>query len=255
MSDLLLLDKSPLGVVTITLNRPQVMNALNSALREALVNTLRQLAGDPEVRVLILKGNGKAFCAGLDLAELSTHGLPTSGPHNDPIRALEAMPCPTIAVVQGVAITGGLELALACDMVLAGSNARFADTHVRMGVLPGWGLSQKLSRLVGKGRAMELSMSGNFLDADLAQQWGLVNRLIPDPDLHEQALALANDMATAPPAMAQAYKRLIDDGYKLPMGEALTLERQRSRQWASELTSAQLSHASQSVKERGREQH
>lgn len=255
MSDILLLEKTPLGVATVTLNRPQVMNALNSALREALVRTLRQLAGDPDVRVLILKGNGKAFCAGLDLAELSTNGLPASGPHNDPISALESMPCPTIAVVQGVAITGGLELALACDMVLAGNSARFADTHVRMGVLPGWGLSQKLSRLVGKGRAMELSMSGNFVDAELAQRWGLVNRLIPDPDLHDRALALANDMATAPPEMAQAYKRLIVDGYQLPMGEALALERQRSREWASELTSAQLSHASQSVKQRGRAQH
>ncbi|MGV0983159.1 MAG: enoyl-CoA hydratase [Limnohabitans sp.] len=254
MSDILLLEQTEQGVATLTLNRPEVMNALSSALREALVDRLHQLANDPCVRVLILKGAGKAFCAGLDLAELSSHGLPPSGPHNDPVTALASMPCPTIAAVQGVAVTGGLELMLACDMVLASHSARFADTHVRMGVLPGWGLSQKLSRILGRSRAMELSMSGNFMGAEQAERWGLVNRLVPDDALQAQALALAQDIATAPREMTHAYKRLIDEGYQLPLGEALALERQRSQAWAKQLTAASLSGTSNAVKQRGRGQ-
>lgn len=254
MSDILLLEQTEQGVATLTLNRPEVMNALSSALREALVDRLHQLANDPHVRVLVLKGAGKAFCAGLDLAELSSHGLPPSGPHNDPVTALASMLCPTIAAVQGVAVTGGLELMLACDMVLASHSARFADTHVRMGVLPGWGLSQKLSRMLGRSRAMELSMSGNFMGAEQAERWGLVNRLVPDDALQAQALALAQDIATAPREMTHAYKRLIDEGYQLPLGEALALERQRSQAWAKQLTAASLSGTSNAVKQRGRGQ-
>jgi len=254
MSDILLLEQTEQGIATLTLNRPQVMNALSTALREALVQQLHQLANDARVRVLILRGAGPAFCAGLDLAELSSHGLPPLGSHNDPVAALASMPCPTIAAVQGVAVTGGLELMLACDMVLASHSARFADTHVRMGVLPGWGLSQKLSRIVGRARAMELSMSGNFMGAEQAERWGLVNRRVPDAELQGQAMALAQDIATAPREMTHAYKRLIDEGYQLPMGEALALERQRSQDWARQLTAASLSGTSAAVKQRGRGQ-
>ena len=254
MSNILLLEQSEHGIATVTLNRPEVMNALNSALREALVQLLQQLAKDTRVRVLVLRGANQTFCAGLDLKELSTHGLPLSGLHNDPVAALAAMPCPTIAAVQGVAVTGGLELALACDMVLASSSARFADTHVRMGVLPGWGLSQKLSRLVGQARAMELSMSGNFMGAAQAERWGLINRCVPNDTLDEQTFALAKDIATAPPEMAQAYKRLIGDGYKLPMGEALVLEQQRSQAWVRQLSAASLSDSSSAVRLRARQQ-
>ena len=128
-----------------------------------------------------LTGAGKAFCAGLDLRELGSEGVPTLGDASDPVRALAAFGKPVIAAVNGAAVTGGFELALACDVLLASTEARFADTHARIGVIPGWGLSQKLSRLIGLPRAKEMAFSGNFIDAETAERWGLVNRVL-SPD-------------------------------------------------------------------------
>jgi enoyl-CoA hydratase len=127
-----------------------------------------------------------------------------------------------------VAITGGFELALACDLLLASSEARFADTHARVGVMPGWGLSQKLSRLIGIHRAKEVSLTGNFLSAQQAQAWGLLNRVTEPEELLPQARALACDMLSALPHMLVAYKRVIDDGYAASFGEGMTIERARA---------------------------
>lgn len=120
-------------------------------------------------------------------------------------------------------------MALACDVLIASTNARFADTHARVGVMPGWGLSQRLPRLIGPYRAKELSLSGRFLDAAEARDWGLVNRVVAPPDLMPTALALAREMAEADAAMLAALKGVIDAGYALPLGEGLTLERERAR--------------------------
>ena len=252
--DLLTLSHPHDGVALITLNRPDALNALSMALREALVQALHTLAADPATRVVVLTGAGRAFCAGLDLKELGQGGLPPAGPHNDPVAALHAMPQPVIGALNGAAVTGGLELALACDILLASSQARLADTHARIGILPGWGLSQKLSRLVGRSRAMEMSMSGNFVDAATAERWGLVNRVLAPEALLPAALALAQDIASADPEMVAAYKRVIDDGHRLPLGEALALEVQRNRAWAAGLTPAALARRREQVQARGRQQ-
>ena len=255
MTDTPLLLSYPLpGCACLTLNRPQALNALSSALRSALVDALGKLDADDSVRVVVLTGEGKAFCAGLDLHELGEQGVPELSGPNDPVQALHQFHKPLIAAINGAAVTGGLELALACDILLASSNARFADTHARIGVIPGWGLSQKLSRLIGLLRAKEMAFSGNFVDAETAERWGLVNRVLPHANLMPAALALATDIASAEPKMVRAYKRLIDEGHLLPLGEALALETQRSAEWAALQTPGDLAQRREAVQQRGRTQ-
>lgn len=255
---LLRIERAQPGCVLLTLDRPRARNALSLALRREFVRTFAALAGEPDLRVVVLTGAGEAFCAGLDLKELASSADPaaavTPAPQDDPVLALERFPWPVIGAVNGAAITGGFELALACDVLLASTAARFADTHARIGVLPGWGLSQKLQRLVGIARAKELAFSGNFLDAQRAAAWGLVNRVVDPRDLLPQALQLAADMASALPEMLRAYKRLIDDGAALPLGEALALEKQRSAEWARGLAAGAVEQRRHAVAQRGREQ-
>lgn len=211
-------------VATVTLNRPQAMNALSKALRSELYKAMVRLDADEAVRVVILTGAGeRAFTAGLDLKELGSQAgalgsANATGAEENPVKAIELCRKPVIGAINGVAITGGFEVALACDILIASENARFADTHARVGVMPGWGLSQKLSRLIGLSRAKELSMSGNFLDAATAERWGLVNRVVPASQLMPVARKLAEDIASADPTFIAAYKRLIDDGFALPFG-------------------------------------
>jgi enoyl-CoA hydratase len=222
------------AVATVTLNRPEAMNALSRALRAEFAAAMRGLAADDGIRAIVLTGAGeRAFTAGLDLKELGADtgnlgAANAEGADENPVKAIELCPQPVIGAINGVAITGGFEVALACDMLIASTNARFADTHARVGVMPGWGLSQKLSRLIGLGRAKELSLTGNFLGAEAARDWGLVNRVVAPADLLPAAQALARDIASADPAMVRAYRALIDDGYALPYGEALALEHARS---------------------------
>jgi len=232
----LLVDKKD-GVATVTLNRPEAMNALSMQLRTAIAEAFEQLSADDDVRVIVVTGAGKrAFTAGLDLKELGSTpgalgsaGHQTDTPVKDPVKAMANCPKPIIAAVNGVAITGGFELALACDVLLASTNARFADTHGRVGIIPGWGLSQKLARAVGISRAKELSLTGNFIDAQTACDWGLVNRVYAEDELMPAALKLAQDMVSVPKAMSENYKKLIDDGFNATLGEAMKIEAERSR--------------------------
>lgn len=232
-----LIEKAPEGYAVLTLNRPRAMNALSRELRRTLADAVDALEADPEVRVLILTGAGKAFCAGLDLKELGLQGLAGTPAEQsmqeavqvgDPVRSLGRFSGPVIGAINGAAITGGFELALACDLLLASTEARFADTHARVGVMPGWGLSQKLSRLIGIHRAKEVSLTGNFVGAQQALAWGLVNRVTEPADLLPQARALACDMLSALPHMLVAYKRVIDDGYAASFGEGMAIERARA---------------------------
>ena len=158
------------------------------------------------------------------------------GAATDSVAALAGFAGPVIAAVNGAAVTGGFELALACDVLLASEEARFADTHAKVGVLPGWGLSQRLPRLVGPGRAKELSLPGNFLGARQAEAWGLVNRVLPAGELLPAARALARDMLPAAPDMLPATKRPIDDGYAPPFAGAMALQRERSRAHRARVT-------------------
>lgn len=226
----LLVDKKD-GVATVTLNRPEAMNALSSELRRKLVETFDALGADGKTRIVILTGAGRAFCAGLDLKELGS-GDKMRVASSEPRSLLEAMgdfKGPIIGAINGSAVTGGFEVALACDLLIASSAARFADTHARVGLMPGWGLSQKLPRLIGVHRAKEVSFTGNFVSAEQANEWGLVNRVVAPDELMPVCRKLASDMLSTLPHMLPAMKKVIDDGYATTFGEGLKLERAISR--------------------------
>ena len=254
-SPVLLVEKSD-AVAILTLNRPSAMNALSHELRQALTQGFRELAQDATVRVVILAGAGRAFCAGLDLGELgSREGQPLGAFSDaDMMGAIRGFPGPVIGAVNGFAITGGFELALACDLLIASSEARFADTHARVGILPGWGLSQKLPRLIGIGRAKELSFTGNFIGAEQALAWGLVNRVVSQAELLPTCRQLAADMLSCDPASLRGYKQLIDAGFATTFEEGLRLEARVSRDHAKAITPEMVAKRRAAVQERGRRQ-
>jgi len=257
MHDPLLTTIDPAGYAVLTLNRPQAMNALSRGLMAALADAVDSLAANPAVRVLILTGAGKAFCAGLDLKEIgsgsSMLGSGASGvADRDPVVALERFTGPVIGAINGAAVTGGFELALACDVLLASPGARFADTHARIGIAPAWGLSQKLSRVIGLSRAMEVSLAGRWVSAEQAAAWGLVNRVVPADQLLPAAQALALDMLGALPELLVHYKAIIRDGYGLPFVEAMALEKQRGRAFNARLAAEHIEARREAVRERNR---
>jgi enoyl-CoA hydratase len=258
-SNLLVEEVDDGAIVEITLNRPEKRNALSRELRSALVEAFSRLSRRQPPPVVILTGAGAAFCAGLDLAELAEAGISPDGGEGDPpdvdvVGAMDAYPSPILGAVGGVAVTGGFELALACDLLLASTQARFADTHARVGILPGWGLSQRLPRLIGIGRAKELSLTGNYIDAAQAAAWGLVNRVVAADELLPACRQLARDMCGCEPAVMRAYKRLIDDGYAMPYGDAIAMERLRSREHARGVTASSIAQRRAGIQERGRSQ-
>lgn len=259
MSQLVTVEKAD-GVALVTLNRPDAMNALSKALRSELYHVMTALDRDDEVAAVVLTGAGdRAFTAGLDLKELgNTPGAlgaaNAEGADENPVKAIEACRKPVIGAINGVAITGGFEVALACDILIASTRARFADTHARVGVMPGWGLSQKLSRLIGIYRARELSLSGNFLDARTAEAWGLVNRVVEPEELLPAARKLAADIATADPDMVLAYKKLINDGFALSFGDGMALEHSISSKQNREVKPEDVERRRAAVQARGRAQ-
>jgi enoyl-CoA hydratase len=255
---MLLVEKPLAGVAVVTLNRPEAMNALSRALRHALRQTIQELDADDAIKVVVLTGAGeRAFTAGLDLKELGTDGLYAANatePEENPARAVLACRKPIIGAINGVAITGGFEVALACDVLICSTNARFADTHARVGITPGWGLSQKLSRAIGPYRAKELSLTGNFLSAAQAYEWGLVNRVVEPAELMPAALKLAAEMAQIEADMLVTYKAMIDDGYALALGDGLALEHERSLAHNAEVTPEMVEARRLAVQARGRSQ-
>jgi enoyl-CoA hydratase len=231
-------------VLILTLNRPESLNALSAELIRSFVHALRDADADDSVAAIILTGQGeRAFTAGMDLKEAGQSSQPLNGPDEDPALAIEQCRKPVIVAVNGLCITGGMEIMLACDIVIAASTARFADTHVRVGLLPGWGISQRMARQIGPQRAKEISLTGAFVSAARAHEIGLINQVVEPDQLMPTALAIARDIAASDPAVVQAYKSLIDDGYALPLTEALAEERRRGREHAAGLTSGHFDRA------------
>ena len=242
------------GVATVTLNRPAAMNALSTDLRNAITRTFTELSTDEGIRVIILTGAGRAFCAGLDLKELGGEVPAAEKLEGDPATAMLSCRQPIIGAINGVAITGGFELALACDVLIGSTEARFADTHARVGVIPGWGLSQRLPRLIGIGRAKELSLTGNYLDAAQAERWGLLNHVVEPAELIPFCRRLAGDMLSVLPDMLWKYKQLIDDGYGSTFGEGMRIEKARSTEHMANVTPGAVQGRREGIQVRGRSQ-
>jgi len=216
-------------VAVVTVNRPQVMNALDDTTLRELTDAFIALAADPEVRCVILTGAGeKAFVAGADIAAMAELG-PDQGrdfaERGHRLGAvMESARAPIIAAVNGFALGGGLELALACDFALASSNAKLGLPEVGLGVIPGFGGTQRLARRIGPGRARELVYTGNLVGADEALRLGLVNAVTEPAGLLPAARALAEKIASRAPLAVAAAKRALREGADLPLGQALALE-------------------------------
>lgn len=244
------------ALAVLTLNRPDAMNALSRELRAALAAAFAELASDGRTRVVILTGAGRAFCAGLDLKELGDPAGPGASLDSggDLVKAIERFPGPVIGAINGFAITGGFELALACDVLVASSEARFADTHARVGILPGWGLSQKLARALGIYRAKEISLTGNFVSAEQALDWGLVSHVVAPEALLDCARGIAADMLSCVPEVMRDYKRVIDEGFATTLAEGLVLEGRASREHARKIAPDAIAARRRGVMDRGRRQ-
>ncbi len=247
-SDVLLIDTRD-RIRTLTLNRPAARNALSAELRSRFYGALREAETDDAVDVVIVTGTDPVFCAGLDLKELgNTTELPDISPKWPP------MSKPVIGAVNGAAVTGGLEIALYCDILIASENARFADTHARVGLLPTWGLSVRLPQKVGVGMARRMSMTGDYLSADEALRTGLVTQVVP----HDQLLDTARQIATsivgnnqkAVRALMTSY-HLIDDAQN---SGALWLEAASAREWMKSTSGDDIAASRGAVMERGRTQ-
>jgi enoyl-CoA hydratase len=258
MSDTLLLDRSD-GIATVTLNRPDARNALNSELLRSLYDAFADVEADDSVAVVIITGADPAFCAGLDLKELGASGQNLRGsPSGERERAGKPWPDltkPLIGAVNGVAVTGGFELALNCDFLIASERARFGDTHARVGLLPGWGLSVLLPQAVGVRRAREMSLTGNFMDAAEALQFGLVNRVVAHDELLSAARQVAADIAgndqRAVRALLDEYKRVT----ATTVEQGLAIEAELARGWQGhDFDPAEVERRRQAIMQRGRTQ-
>lgn len=243
-------------VARVTLNRPDALNALSTELRNAISREFEELSDNKEVEVIILTGAGRAFTVGLDLKELGKERPTTTKPYpRNLLDIMAAVPQPIIGAINGYAITGGFELALMCDFLIASPEAKFADTHARVGVVPGWGLSQRLPRLIGLNRAKELSLTGNFLDASTAAAWGLVNRVVPAAELLATCEQLARDILTTDPTTRAEMKRIMEAGWEANLATGLEIERQASSAHdRAQRPSQQVAERRANIQARGREQ-
>ena len=221
------------GVAVISLNRPEVRNALNSQILRAIPEVIASLEENPEVDVLVLTGTEPAFCAGLDLRELGDTGgniepeaqsSMSKGPFPERTK-------PLIGAINGVAVTGGLELALACDFLIASDRAQFADTHARVGVMPGWGLSVLLPQAIGVRRSREMSLTGNYVGAELAASWGLVNRVVPHEDLIGTVLELAADIRSNNQQGVRQMLQTYESTTSVTLEEGWDVEAKMGREW------------------------
>ena len=209
---LVLVSRPADGVALVRLNRPERRNALTREMLRLLVETfgaLRAEAAAGAVRAVIVTGAGPAFCAGLDLGEVAELGVPDVRGF-DVVAAITGIGVPVIAAVNGPAVTGGLEIALGCDFRVAGESARFADTHARVGIVPGWGLTGRLPQAVGQAWARQMSATGAYVDARLAERIGLVNSTVPDGELMPAVLAMAGDIAAADQRVLARIRGLYD---------------------------------------------
>jgi enoyl-CoA hydratase len=215
------------GVGVIRLNRPKALNALNDALIAELSAALDALEAEDAIGCIVVTGSDKAFAAGADIKQMA-EGQFSDYYARDPFRNLERVPrCrkPTIAAVAGYALGGGCELAMMCDFIIAADTAKFGQPEITLGVMPAWGGSQRLTRAVGKAKAMDICLTGRMMDAAEAERCGLVARVVPADKLMEEALAAAKKIAGFGRLAVIANKEAVNAAFETPLAEGLKLER------------------------------
>ena len=220
------------SVAVVTLNRPKALNALSAACFSELDAAFDELLADEEVRVVLLTGAGeRAFAAGTDIRELAAvkpgEGKAYSLRGQTVFRKIETLGKPVIACVRGFALGGGCELAMACTLRIAAEDAKFGQPEVKLGVIPGYGGSQRLPRLVGRAAALKLLLSGAIIDAQEALRIGLVNEVVPAAELADRGRALASEIAALAPMAVSEVLKAVDEGQDLPLGQALLEEAER----------------------------
>ncbi|MEO0957312.1 MAG: enoyl-CoA hydratase [Pseudomonadota bacterium] len=216
------------NVALIRLNRPAAMNALNSELMRELGGALKKADAEEEIGAIVITGNEKAFAAGADIKEMRPKSF-TDAFREDFITAewetVTRIRKPVIAAVSGYALGGGCELAMMCDFILAADTAKFGQPEINLGVMPGAGGSQRLTRFVGKSKAMDMNLTGRFMDAEEAERSGLVSRLFPADSLVDEALAVAQKIADKAPLAVMATKEAVNRSYETTLSEGVRFER------------------------------
>jgi len=254
-SSILLVDIAD-RVAVVTLNRPERRNAFTWELVVLLGDTMRALDADDDVDAIILTGSDPAFCAGVDLKEAGSDGGVFAHAHELPTRGLfDDTEKPVIGAINGPTATGGLELALTCDFLIASEHARFADTHSRVGVQPGGGVTVRLARWIGVPRAKQMSITGNYLDAPTALAWGLVNEVVPHDELLPRCRAIAADVVGNDQKGLRRILQTYDLGGGATEEHAWEIERAVSFQWfVAGVDPADVEARRTGVVERGRSQ-
>ena len=214
-------------VVLVELNRPEALNALNSQMTDEVTSYLASLDDDPDTGCFVLTGSGKAFAAGADIKEMAAKSYMDTFYENMFAKweIVAQLRTPKIAAVNGFALGGGCELAMMCDILFAGASAKFGQPEIKLGVMPGMGGSQRLSRAVGKAKAMDMILTGRMMDAEEAERCGLVSRVVAVDELVEEALAVAKKIAAMPRAAAMLTKEMINAAYETPLSQGVMLER------------------------------
>lgn len=245
------------AVAVVCLDRPERRNALSAALRGELWRALRSLDADAGTRAVVLTGADPAFCAGVDLTEIGSVGRATDGGTDGPGigSPVPRMATPLIGAVNGPAVTGGLEVALRCDFLIASERARFADTHARVGLQPTWGITTLLPAAVGRRMAAQMSFTGDYVDAEAALVAGLVNEVVAHDQLLPRAIAVASTIAACDPAAVQYLRQTYHEAAQLPPDEAMDHERARGLAWIRALSAPEaLADRRHEVIARGRSQ-
>ena len=227
MSEQILLTKLDGFVAVAQLNRPEVLNALNIPLMDQLITQIEAWDADPAVRCIVITGNEKAFAAGADIKEMAEASVVDMYERNNLARWERIKRCrkPIIAAVSGFCLGGGCELAMHCDIILAGENAKFGQPEINIGVMPGAGGTQRLSKTVGKYRAMELILTGRFFNAQEAFQMGLVNRVVPPEKCLDEAMAMAKEIADRSPVAVRVVKEVVFRAFETGLTDGLDYER------------------------------
>ncbi|BCW65583.1 enoyl-CoA hydratase [Arthrobacter sp. NicSoilB4] len=211
----------------VTLNRPEALNALNKATMDELVAAVSAMDADPEVGAVVLTGSAKAFAAGADIKEMQSKGYMDMYAA-DWFRGWEdftRLRIPVVAAVSGFALGGGCELAMMCDFIIAGDNAKFGQPEINLGVLPGMGGSQRLTRAVGKSKAMDMILTGRFMDAEEAERAGLVSRVVAAADVVEEALRAAEVIASKSKPVAMVAKEAVNAAFETGLAQGVLFER------------------------------